>query len=282
MKKIHNLIYGVGLALSTAFIFGVFSLPVSAVSNSISRGYKTTDQNIAAGMAVSLSSGNEDTKPVEATTRQNVKNFVGIITTIDDNIVSLTSDATNVLVTTTGEAPSFVSDINGSVAKGDLLTISPISGVLMKSNRQDTNAFTIGVALESFDPTQATDRAINDAQNGQKTVKVDKVNVEIRENLANVTGGGKEEDPGLLVAAGESLTGRRVGQVQVFAAILVLLVIMIVEGSIIYGAVHSTISALGRNPLAKKVVFKQILQVSWLALIVLIFGLGAIYIILWI
>ncbi len=282
MKKRRKLVEGLHVALyAVIFAVTILTHTVVAVSNSISQGYQTSDKKIVAGMAVSLISDDQNNRQVEATNKNNVQNFVGIVTTIDDNLVSLTNDSTDVLVTTTGEVSVFVVDINGKVAKGDLVTISPLNGAFMKSNDQSPNSkFVMGTALEAFNDAQAKSQKVTDAQNGERIVKVDKVKVEINQSID--TRSAAEEAATSLQLAGESITGRPVGQAQVFAAILVLLIVLIVEGSIIYGAVHSTITALGRNPLAKRLVFKQILQVSWLALVVLLFGLGAIYLVLWI
>lgn len=282
MKKLRGLVKGLQTGVCALILSVIFGAQVvGAVTNSISQGYKTSDPSIVAGMAVSLKNDSSDDRLIEPTNKNNIQNFVGIVTTIDDNLVSLTNESTDVLVTTSGEVNVFMTDVNGKVAKGELVTISPISGALMKSLDQGPNSkFIMGTALEDFNDSEATSQTVNDAQNGQRVVRVDKVKIEINRSIDTKTPA--EEATTFLQVAGESITGRPVGQVQVFAAILVLLIVLIVEGSIIYGAVHSTIAALGRNPLAKKVVFKQILQVSWLALIVLLFGLGAIYIVLWI
>lgn len=282
MTKRGIITKGLHVALVAAVLgITLLSSTVFAVTNTISQGYKTSDNTIVAGMAVSLKNDETNDRLVEPTNKNNIQNFVGIVTTIDDNLVSLTNNSTDVLVTTSGEATVFVADINGKVAKGDFVTMSPLNGVLMKALDQSTNSkFVVGTALEPFSEARAKSQEVSDAQNSTRSVQVDKVKIEINQMIDTTSPA--EEATNFLQVAGQSITGRPVGQVQVFAAILVLLVVLIVEGSIIYGAVHSTITALGRNPLAKRLVFKQILQVSWLALIVLFFGLGAIYLVLWI
>ena len=81
---------------------------------------------------------------------------------------------------------------------------------------------------------------------------------------------------------GKSLVGRDVGEIRVLIALLVFMIVLIAEGGIIYGAVSSAITALGRNPLARKVIQREMLQVFVVAIIVLVVGLGAMYAILWI
>jgi hypothetical protein len=257
-----------------------FGSTAQAVSNSISQGYKTKDSSVSAGMAVSLSDEAESTKFVEATTQQNASKFVGIITTIDENLLSLTDASSDVLVTTTGEAAAYMSDLNGEPKTGDLIAVSPIKGVLMKANSVGDQSLVVGVALEDFSGVKSSTKDVTDAQGATKVVRVGKGRIEINKDI--VARNDPNEGKSFIVLAGQSITGKEVGQAQVIASLVVLLIILILEGSIIYGAIHSTIGALGRNPLSRKAVFKQLLQVSWLALIVLFFGLGAIYLILFI
>lgn len=258
-------------------LLGIFLLGLSAAAASgISQGYKTNDEALSTGMAAALSSeSSEGERLVEPVTLTNSNRFVGIVTTVDDNLVNLSSSVTEVLVSTDGEVSAYVSDLNGAIARGDILSVSPLKGVLMKSDNTP-GSLTIAVALQDFSEASAEEREI-ETSDGSKSVNVAKLRVELNENIVDA----QEEDKPFLVVAGESLTGKSVGQFQIIAALIIFAIILIVEGSIIYGAIHSSISALGRNPLAKKAVFRQLLQVSWIAAMVLIVGFGAIYLIVW-
>jgi hypothetical protein len=246
-----------------------------------SQGYKTADSDLVAGMAVSLVTDSTDNQQsmVEGSSIVNASKFIGIITTIDDNVISVRDKTSEVLVTREGKVTAFVSDLTGEVKKGDTLQISPLKGILTKLDTADIHQQVAGIALEDFPSTGTTSQTITRSDNTEQTVEVAKLQIEVDKTIANNT---TQAAKSFLRLTGESLTGKAVSQAQVIAALVVFLIILMLEGSIIYGAIHSSISALGRNPLSKKAVFKQLLQVSWLALLVLVFGFGGIYLILWV
>lgn len=273
IKRITLLLslFGLSLALLGATTF--------AITTSISKGYKTKDTGLVTGMAASLSSESTDQERlVEGATTANADRFVGIITTVDDSLVTFSGGATDVLVSTEGEVSGFVSDLNGEIKTGDFVSLSPLRGILMKSDDNRENRV-VAVALQDSADISTDTKEISTSQ-GSKTYKIGKLKLEISQSI--VVNATESEKKSGLVLAGESITGKSVGQAQVLAALVIFAVVLIVEGSIIYGAIHSTVTALGRNPLAKKAVFRQLLQVSWIALVVLVAGFGAIYVILWI
>jgi hypothetical protein len=49
-----------------------------------------------------------------------------------------------------------------------------------------------------------------------------------------------------------------------------------------YGAISSAITALGRNPLARSAIRREMIRILFVAIIVFLIGLGAIYGILWV
>jgi len=204
-----------------------------------------------------------------------VNKFVGIVTTKDASLVTLTNQSASLYVARQGSTTAFVTDLNGSINKGDFLTASPLRGVLMRAGSEENRI--LGTALENFNQDTATTQELNDSA-GRRSVKVNSLKIEL--NPRSIAGTDEAKKP-LLVLFGQSLTGKDVSQWQVFAALVVFLILLIAEGSIIYGAIHSSITSLGRNPLAKKAVYKQLLQVSGLVLLVFAFGLSTIYVLLW-
>jgi hypothetical protein len=258
----------------------IFSGTVNALTSSISRGYKTTDDSLVVGMGVALANQSNEQQEgfVEGVSLANSEKFVGIITTISDTLVTFSDSTNNILVSSEGQVTAYASDINGDIKNGDLLSVSPIKGVLMKSGDSQTYRV-VAIAAQDFSSITTEDRDLTTSQ-GTQSYRIGKLKAEISPNIVVSTQ--DENKKSVLSLAGESLTGKPVGQIQVLAALIIFAVVLIVEGSIIYGAIHSTISSLGRNPLAKKALFKQLLQVSWVGLMVLVLGFGAIYLILWI
>jgi hypothetical protein len=84
----------------------------------------------------------------------------------------------------------------------------------------------------------------------------------------------------LLERLGQTIVHRQVNQLQAFVALAILVLLIVVDGSIAYAAINSSILSIGRNPLAKRTVFRGLLQASGLVLMVLLVGLAAIYMVL--
>lgn len=273
---------GYRLLIFILMLLGVLIIGIvnqAKATSSISQGYASNDTEIGVGMAASLSiDSTPETPMVERATRGNSDRFVGIVTTVERSLISLTGKNTEILVSASGEATAYVSDLNGQVKQGDIVTVSPLAGILMKAG--DTDALLIGAAVEDAPETGQVSRQIqtDDGQERTVLVSLQKVDVNPRSRQIENT----SSDRAFLVILGESITGKEVSQVQVIVALVIFMLMMIIEGSIIYGAIRSSITAIGRNPLSKRALFKELLQVSWLALIVLVFGLGTVYMVLWI
>lgn len=275
LSQVSKLIFGFAMLLTLGL--GVCCVKAGALN--IAQGYHTSDSSIGVGMAVSMSNDSTPENPtVELSKRGNLEKFVGIVTTVDETLLSFPERNSNVLVANSGDVTAFMTDISGQVKKGDTLTISPLAGMLMKASDDDT--FVVGTAIEDANSTVDT-KEIHTDQNNTKTVVVSSQKVNLQPHFRQVLT--KKSESSFLVIFGESITGgKSVSQTQVIVALLLFFITLAVEGSIIYGAVQSSISAIGRNPLAKKAVYKQLLQVSWISLLILTFGFGAIALVLWI
>lgn len=244
----------------------------------IARGYETKDNNLQVGMVAVLST--EGSSTVERATQANVKRAVGVVTTFDASSVTLASGQAKVLVESEGQVLAYISDLGGEVKQGDILVMSPLKGVLMKAADQNASQV-IAIAAEdgktTGDDTQSHTVEYNGAQKETKIAK-SKVNL-------NHQGVGNENafqnEPSTLAKLGKAIVGKEVGAARVLAALIIFIIVLIAEGGIIYGAVTSSITALGRNPLARKAIQRQIAQVLIVAVGVLIVGLGAVYGILW-
>lgn len=254
----------------------VFAVHVAAIG--ISQGFRTNDKGLEVGMVAALSSESSDTNPiVERANESNEGKVVGIVTTIDANLLTLTNAEAKVHVTTSGEAPAYVSDVNGTLKKGDFVAVSPLTGIGMKAD--DTDNYVVGVALEDFKTADAKPKQVTTIQGSQRTALINKLKMSIEPSSR---GQNNQKSKPFLILFGQSVTGKSVSQTQVVTALIIFFLLLVVEGSILYGAVYSTIISIGRNPLARAALFRQLLQVSGVAMLILLFGLGAIYAILWI
>lgn len=260
----------------------VMSLLVLAVGmfasnhvSAIARGYTSSDEGLAAGMVAVLSaSGGSE---VERADQTNLKRIVGIVTTSETSTLTLASSESKVLVESEGEVNAYISDINGTVKKGDALTLSSFKGIMMKS--VGSGGTVLAVAAEDSYETGVESTEYNYIENGSnKTTKITKIKVNLNKQALSAS---QESDPTTLAKIGESLTGKQVSDIRVFAALIIFILVLIAEGGIIYGAVTSAITALGRNPMARKMIRREMIRVIIIAVGVLFIGLGAVYGVLW-
>lgn len=273
--------YKKAIAAVMLVVFGwvFFVLTQTSLATGISQGYSTTDQDLRQNMIAALSTESTAENPlVERASGTNRSNAIGVVTTIDANLLTLTNSAAKVHIATSGEALTYVTDLNGAIKKGDFIAVSPITGVGMKAS--DSDIYVIGIALEDFNSETAESQQVSTTQGSERTVLINRVKLNVEPKELSQAAAKANSTPFLLLF-GQSVTGKSVSQTQVLVAMTLFLLLLIVEGSIIYGAIHSTIVSIGRNPLARTALYRQLLQVSWLSLLVLMFGAGSIYAILW-
>lgn len=270
-KKRRNIMASVGLA---AFL-GVFF--ISSVVHAVTLSYKTDDPALLPGMVVSLSeASSSDNSIVKRAGLSDAEKLVGISTTIEDSLVTVSQANRPVFVTNEGEVHVYVVDINGPIENGDLLRLSSIKGTLEKAE-QNGGGVVIGTALESTDFSDAETYTASNEESSSE-VRAKKVNVAI--NSRALSSGNNEDGQSALSQLGFSLTGKNIGEIRVLIALIMFLLVMIAEGGIIYGAISSAITSLGRNPLAKKIIRQELVRVLFVAILVLAIGLGAILTIL--
>lgn len=259
-------------------VLGIFLVSCGAQVTAIARGYSTDDEGLATGMVAALSESGDS--EVERADQSSGKRIVGVVTTTDSSSVTVASGDSQVLIESEGDVQAYISDIGGAVEKGDLLTLSPLRGILMKATDNATGSI-IGVAAQdssSVQETEVTKYMYSDG-NTSKSTQIVKIKINLNKQGANTTGQSTEPSP--LSKIGESVTGKRVSDIRVLAALIIFILVLIAEGGIIYGAVTSAVTALGRNPLARKMIRREMLRIIIVAIGVLGVGLAAVYGILW-
>lgn len=253
--------------------FGLFSSVLA-----IARGYTSADSGLKIGMVASLTNSSAGESQVERATQENTRQIVGVVTNVDDSLVTVASSSAKVLVETEGEVSAYVSDMGGEVTKGSLLAVSPIKGVLMKVPTE-SGFSVIGVASEgTASKTDAISYEIEDGSSKQ-TVNINRIVINL--NRAG-SGNNRGNIDSSLARLGKAVVGKEVSEIRVILALILFLIVLLAEGAIIYGAISSAITALGRNPLARTAIRREMIRILFVAIIVFLIGLGAIYGILWV
>lgn len=243
----------------------------------IARGYTTDDSGLQNGMMVALSTSADGSNKVERASQENDQKVVGVVTNLDNSLVTVASGSAKVLVESEGEVGAYVDDINGQPKQGDLLVISPLKGILMKAGSGSTSPI-LGIAAADFSSASSETYNVQDSK-GAKNVQIAKVKINLnRQGAANVTAPVDSS----LSRLGRSIVGKDVGEIRVVVALIIFFIVLVAEGGILYGAISSAITALGRNPMGRKIIRREMLKVIGIAFVVLLLGLAAIYGILWI
>jgi len=259
------------LLISLATLLGLMSVQVLGAA----QGYITEDPDLKVGMTVALSDKSTSEKPVvERASVETADKIIGVTALQSDNVVTIASGESEVYVQTSGIVDGFVTDLNGTISKGNLLAISPLKGVLMRANSNSVGI--VGIALEDF-PTENLQSQTVTTPTGEDQASVTKIQLSL-DNKA-IQSGHLAEDSSLK-RLGKSIIGKEVQELQVIISLLIFTIMIIAEGSIIYGAVSSAIVALGRNPLARRFIGQELFRMIGIAIFVLIVGLAAIYAVL--
>ena len=257
-----------------SFVLLTFSVIVAGVS-AISQGYKTDDPSLKPGMVVSLKSDSSgEDSFVEKAREDNIGKIIGVATTVEESTITVGASGQNVFVESGGGVKVYVSDMNGPVKQGDQLTISALSGIMAASDKN--SKIILGVALENFPSTGAQAHEI-DSSEGTKTVNIAQISVNL--DTKSIVDSSKVDSS--LERFGKSVAGKNGSEVRVIVALVIFLLVLFAEGGILYGSISSAVTSMGRNPLAGKIIKKQLVQVLFVALAVLIVGLLGIDLILW-
>jgi hypothetical protein len=258
------------------FLFGLLAwavLPfVASAVTPISQGYASDDKMVQ-GTLVSLKDNSSDT--VVPANVGNVNNLLGAVINDNSSLLSVSSNIKNqTLVATTGSASVLVSDINGTIKRGDQVTASPINGVGMKAT---ANVRVLGTAQSDFG--NGTKQTYKDKGGQEKSVNISEIPVQI-----NVAYFYKEPEktviPSAIQNVANALAGKSVSTVPILISGAIFVVTLVVVMSIIYSMIRSSIISIGRNPMSQSAVYRNVIQLSSIVIVILGVAFASIYMVL--
>lgn len=190
-------------------------------------------------------------------------NIVGVIARNAAVIFELEGEPNAEPVVSFGNAIINVSGVNGPIKKGDLITASEIPGVGMKADRA---GYVVGSSLQDFDPSDPN-------QTGQVQAFLN-----VHYYFANA-----ESARGLLDILNLSAIATYEQPTVVFRYFLAGLIVLIsiIFGFLSFGRTANTgVEALGRNPLAGRMIQLGIVLNVLITLSIILSGLAVAYLIL--
>ncbi len=248
----------------------VFSLFISLYSIFINT---TSAQVNSAGLAVSASINDQDAKDgdivctyPEGTKRCNQEYDLSLFGIITDNPAAAMEDTeikNNRLVLRSGIAGVRVNSKGGNIKEGDFITSSLVAGVGQKAAR---NGYVVGVAMENYEDAN--------------TDNVGKIQVMLNIHPESRISGARGN---LLQFIRQGLAVPVFDPVESLRYLLAVAIVLIsfTLGMIYFGkASRAGIEAIGRNPLAKRVIQLTVVLNIVLTLIIVGVGLAIAYLIL--
>lgn len=238
-----------------------------------------TAQPLQQGMIVQLD--NKDKSKVVAASYNSAKKMFGVAVSASATPVSLSSGSNQqqAYVITSGRYRVLVSNQNGAIASGDSISVSAIDGIGMKAD--DGQNTILGSAVEAFNGQSSVISTTSLNLEGGKQVQVAigsiLVDISIRANPRFDGSGGV---PGFVESFATGLAGKSVNAAQVYGSMLVLILGLGVVAALIYSGIKTSMTAIGRNPLAKKSIIRNMFQVVIIAALIFIGCLIAVYLIL--
>jgi len=261
-----------GLALPLVTLVGL------AGAQNVTQGY-LSDTPLQNGMIVRLKPGSNESK-IEPVTTDTQKDMFGIVVSNSDAPVSISDpDKTQVFVATYGKYSVLVNTQNGTIKSGDLITVSSIKGMGMKATRNEE--YILGKALSGFaDNSNAIGHAtLND--NLKTEVALGRITIDISV-AKNPTYSGDSIDgvPSFLQKAANAVSDKPITALRLYACLAVMFVCVVVAGMIIFSGVRTGMTAVGRNPLARKTILRNMMTMTMMAMVIVIIGLVAVYLLL--
>lgn len=249
---------------------------VPAIAQVITQGY-SSDSLIQRATVVSINS--EDAKKVEPATLDNHDRLHGVVVSQNDAPFTLSSEDERVFVATIGRFEVFVSNENGPIQPGDLLTVSRVGGIATKAEERDL--YVIAKAISGFDgETAVLSTTIIDDGGADVKVAIGRIQADIGVAGNPLFKPSQANLPGFLARIAENVAHKPVSTIRVYVSMFVLFSSTIVAGILLYSGIRSGLISIGRNPLSKKSITKSLMQVILTSVIILLLGVFGVYLLL--
>ena len=234
------------------------------------------------GTIVVLANG--DTGTVKVATQDQMHNMFGVTVDHQQLPLRITNGEREheVYVAVSGTYNVLVSTQGGEIAPGDWVTLSSLNGVAMKAGTEESTVF--GRAASGFDGSGVvlgTTTLKDEDGNNNKTVKIGSVPVTIEVKRNPNEKSTKAKVPEVLERIGQAIAEKEVSAIRIYISLGIAAVSLIAAIMVIYSGVRNSIISIGRNPMSKKSIFRALLEIILTSVLILIIGLFAVYLLLW-
>lgn len=278
------------LVLSLALIVGLaasFVVPVyaeeakqEAYGGGSVQSY-AADDAIANGTIVQLAG--ENANRVKVANQADEQNMFGVV--VDRNQLPLVVTGENLenetFVAVSGTYNVLVSTEDGPIAIGDYVRMSSVNGVAMKAGTEEGTVF--GRANGAFDGrgvNLGTTKLKDTSGGDQQTVTLGSipVTIDIKGNPNVIST--QSNLPEFLQRVGQQIAEKEVSPIRIYLSMGITLISIIAAIVMLYAGIRNGVVSIGRNPMSKKSIFRALIEVILAAVLILIIGLFAVYLLL--
>ncbi len=244
------------------------------------QGY-ASDKPLDIGSIVQLTG--KDSGRVKVATKKELPQMFGVV--IDRNLLSFTvtngSLENETFVAPTGTYKTLVSTEGGAISQGDYVTLSSVDGVAMKAGTEEKTVFgRAGAGFDGKGLTVGTTTLKDVSGNNHKTVTLGTipVTIDIKRNPNEKST--KADVPEFLQRLGQQIAEKKVSPIRIYLSMAITAVSLIAAIAVLYAGVRNSVISIGRNPMSKKSIFRALLEIILTAILILIIGLFAVYLLL--
>ncbi len=219
---------------------------------------------------------------VAIATQQEVQNMFGVV--VDPAqlpiVISGAVSENETFVAASGTYNVLVSTQGGPIATGDYLTLSAANGVAMRAGDQEVTVF--GRANSGFDGKTTTlgKTTLKDSSGGNQEVYLGlvPVTIDIKNNPNHLST--EANVPDFLKRVGKAIAEKEVSPVRIYLSVAIAVISLIAAIVVTYAGIRNSVISIGRNPMSKKSIFKALVEVILTAILILVIGLFAVYLLL--
>jgi len=256
------------------FFVTLLGLPLAAEAL-VGQAFVATN-GLSSGALVAISSSNSNA--VTLATNENVSSLTGVVSSYTGQSTASVGQG-QVLVASSGTSYSLVSDINGPITKGNYITASTVAGVGARAIQSGTMVGTAQVNFSGHEPGDIS----KSVKIGSivKTIHIGQIPVQLQVGPESLDSGGLDSYiPPEVQNLADNIAGHPVAALRLVLAGLLIIIGLVGSSVILYAAVRNSMVSIGRNPLARRYVYRGLLQVMFIVLFLLLLCLGGIYLII--
>lgn len=252
---------------------------LSTSVQAVAQSYNTTTP-LQQGLIVQLNDKDKDI--VEPASYKNSNRMFGVTVVATDAPVSLSTDANKqkTYVVTSGRYNVLVSNQNGEIKSGDFVSISAINGIAMKADDKQTTV--LGRAVGDYNgKTNSLSSSTLKQSNGQELkVGIGSITVDIAIGVNKNLRLSNDGVPPVIQSLAKALVGKPISGTQLYISAAILVAGLGVVASLLYSGIQTGMTAIGRNPLARKSIMRNLVQVIATGIMIFIGCLIAVYLVL--